>query len=137
MDPHEPTKYELLPDSMAASDLETLFNELLLSNTPDPLVTTNALYELATRQWHTYEPLAPSVAQRIDDWLVTNWDTNSLAFTDTATAIVAHLRLPRTLQIIRSLVGHPDPEIDRVIRGLIAELDVGDPLDPWWDLRNL
>ena len=124
--------YESLPDSMPPSELADLFDELLNSPCADTIAVLDALCQLADRQWHTYEPLAPPVHQRVDVWLVDNWLATSLPFTEAATSLVGHLGLPRSWAKIQSLATiSTDPNIAAELRGFCAEMEGGDPLDPW------
>jgi hypothetical protein len=124
--------YESLPDSMAPADLAVLFNELLESPPSDPVVVVNALYQLADRQWHTYDPLSPTLQQRVDAWMMDNWLSSSLPFTVAATSVIGHLGLPRSWANIQTLANNTsDPDIASELRAFCAEMECGDPLDPW------
>ena len=124
--------YESLPDSMAPADLAVLFNELLESPPSDPVAVVNALCQLADRQWHTYEPLSPTLQQRVDAWMIDNWLSTSLPFTVAATSVIGHLGLPRSWAKIQTLANNrSDPNIASELRNFCAEMERGDPLDPW------
>src|SRR5262245_11658744 len=124
--------YKLLPDSMTPADLAELFNELLALSPSEPIAVVNALYQLADRQWHTYEPLEPTLQQRVDAWMMDHWLSNSLPFTVAATSVIGHLGLPRSWANIKALVNNTsDPGIASELRAFCAEMERGDPLDPW------
>ena len=54
--------YKNLPDSLEAEELEIYFNEFLrnYADKPKDIDALNQLYELAYRQWDTYEKLDKS-----------------------------------------------------------------------------
>ena len=114
------------PDEIAA-----LFTELLDTSTDTVLDTLAALCQLADRQWHAYEPLNAIVHQRIDAWLIANWDSVSLPFAESATSLVGHLGLPESWAKIKSTINHSDSAIAAEFREFRTEMERGDPLDPW------
>ena len=133
--------YADLPDGMDSAEIEPYFHELLeVAESPttcDVAMVAEAFYELADRQWHAYEPLAPSVLERVDDWVVRNWDSSSLAFVDPIIGVIAHLGLPRSWKTLKlSIESDLAPDVRAVIERAMTEFKRGDPLDPWSGMRE-
>jgi hypothetical protein len=122
--------YESLPDSMPPDEIAVLFAELLATPLDSVTQTMDALCQLADRQWHAYQPLDASIHQRVDAWLIANWDSTSLAFAEAASTIVGHLGLPGSWSKIKS-GNHANSAVAAEFREFIAEMERGDPLDPW------
>jgi hypothetical protein len=132
------TDYEALPDSMPPEELATHFDRVLSSGSGDTHTVANALVELADRQWHTYQCLAPALHQRVDSWLLEHWNANSLQFLDAAMSIVAQLGLPGTweqLQLLATTSSH-DAQIARELHDFCVEMAASEPMDPWAGMQR-
>jgi hypothetical protein len=66
-----------------------------------------------------------------------NWLSNSLPFTVAATSVIGHLGLPRSWANIQALANNTsDADIASELRDFRAEMERGDPLDPWSGMPN-
>src|SRR5260221_238231 len=70
------TRYMNLPDGMEVPDVASEF-ERLLSEAEQPgtfsVPVAEALWQLADRQWHTYELLRPDLRSRVESWIQQHW----------------------------------------------------------------
>ncbi len=82
---------EELPEGASPAQLRPFFERALASENKHEAF--NAIEDLADRQWHTYEKPQLELASRIGNWLLENWDQDSLADVEKLTSIVARLGL--------------------------------------------
>jgi len=136
----KPDDLAALPDGMNAEEVEPYFRELLqLARSPDStdsLAIARAFWQLADRQWHAYEPLARELQEQVDDWVVRNWDSSSREFVETIVGVIARLALPRAWDTLKASVQTDlSDDVRAEIEAAIAELERGDPGDPWSGMR--
>ncbi len=94
--------YKNLPDSLEAEELEVYFNEFLriYADKPKDIDALNQLYELAYRQWDTYENIAPEIASRLEEYIMSAINFNSYDITDIVISIVENLSLKNVFNYI-------------------------------------
>lgn len=89
-------KFSNLPDYMTIDELKTNFEEFLkyydnyYYNIEEGL---EDLYELADRQWHTYELLSDSLKEKIEEYLYKIIDLDSYPIIDWILVIIPRLGL--------------------------------------------
>ncbi|MCI6693794.1 MAG: hypothetical protein MR510_15215 [Clostridium sp.] len=89
-------KFSNLPDYMTIDELKTNFEEFLkyydnyYYNIEEGL---EDLYELADRQWHTYELLSDSLKEKIEEYLYKIIDLDSYPIMDWILVIIPRLGL--------------------------------------------
>lgn len=94
----------------------------------DSLEVAGALWEMADRQWHTYERLEPVLRGRLDDWIERSWDPTNLRLVRRVLGTIGMIGLPRSMDLVRkSLEEDLDPAIREEIEGAIREF--GDTVD--------
>ena len=94
--------YKILPESMESDELAGYFKEFLseYSDKPRTLPALKQLYELAYRQWDTYEPLDEKVSESVQDYLMNAIDFNNHSIMDTILSISENLTLRRVFNYI-------------------------------------
>ena len=132
------THYMNLPDGMAVQDVASQF-ERLLSQAEQPgilcIPIVEALWQLADRQWHTYELLRPDLRSRVEFWLQQHWLPDP-QFIKWVGGIAAHLGLPGVLPLLeRTACEFSDtqfgPEIRQTLHEITPHID-----DPYWSMRT-
>ena len=116
-------KFLSLPETVESVELRPMFLELLAmpaTTTEDTILITRALWELADRQWHNYERIATDLGDMVADWVISNWNPDSMKFVVNATGVVGRLGLPHALPIIEeSLERTLAPEVrDKLVKWL-------------------
>ncbi len=123
---------------MESSELSEYFNEFIdeYFDKPKNLQTLKQLYELAYRQWDTYEALDENIEKKLEDYLMSALDFKSLELVDTILSIVENLSMKNVFQYI---VGQKDNVKIFAIKELIeeAEEEYSDSIDdPYSDLDD-
>ncbi|MET3195160.1 hypothetical protein [Bacillus sp. OAE603] len=117
--------YEQLPDYMSSDDLEILFNNFLCFvdlNEHDLEEALESLWELADRQWHTFKLLKSDIKIKVEDWLISTIDFNSVEIIGWIIGIIGHLGLERAFDILcKALKGDLTDEVRNRIEGAINE----------------
>ncbi|MBQ8135237.1 MAG: hypothetical protein IJ192_12660 [Clostridia bacterium] len=130
--------YKNLPDSLEAEELEVYFNEFLriYADKPKDIHALNQLYELAYRQWDTYENIAPEIASRLEEYIMSAINFNSYDITDIVISIVENLSLKNVFNyIIESKKEIVNPSIRKLIDE--AEEEYADTIDdPYSDIDD-
>ena len=124
------TDYRSLPDSLEAEELAGYFREFLevYADAPKTLAVLGELYELAYRQWDTYEKLDPSIEESLEQYLMQAMDFRSFEITDKILSIVENLSLKQSFEYI---ISQKDENILPAVRELIeeAEEEYGDSIE--------
>ena len=96
------TDFRSLPDSMEADELEEYFNCFLSEHGKKSgnLNDLKQLYELAYRQWNTYEPLNGDIAEKVEAYLMSSINLKSYDVTDVILSIVENLSLKNVFHYI-------------------------------------
>ncbi len=130
--------YKNLPDSLEAEELEIYFNEFLrnYADKPKDIDALNQLYELAYRQWDTYENIAPELADRLENYIMSAINFDSYDITDIVISIVENLSLKNVFNYITdSKEGIVNPSIRKLINE--AEEEYADSIDdPYSDIDD-
>ncbi len=132
------TDFSSLPDSLEAEELEDYFKEFLsvYSDKPKNLQALKELYELAYRQWDTYENLSPEIEKPLENYIMAAINFKSYDVTDVIISIVENLTMKNVFNYIinnKSQVSVPS------IRSLIedAEEEYADTiLNPYGDMND-
>lgn len=125
-----------LPDYMDARVLEKYFYDFLkhikTSRELSLQEASEALYELADRQWHTYELISSNVRYEIENWIEEVWNLNSKGFIDNITSVIGYLGLGRSFKLIKQSLelDIKDKEIKQILLDTVKELD-GNVEDPY------
>jgi len=131
------THYKQLPDGMDAEDVAMEF-ERLLSEAEQPGVlcvpVAEAFWELANRQWHTYELLRPDLRLRVVRWLKQHWLPNP-EFIRWVGGIAGNLGLAALIPLLeRTASEFSAVEFGRQIQETLRE--IGPHIDdPYWRMR--
>ena len=124
------TDFRSLPESMEAEELAAYFNKFLseCGKNDYSLYALKQLYELAYRQWDTYESVDEDIAEKLDEYLRSAINFKSYEIMDTLMSIVENLSLKN---IFHYIVDQVDDIMDQSVRELIQEADeeYGDRID--------
>lgn len=134
-------KYENLPDYMKTKELEKYFIELLdyaeYSKCASEEEISEALYELAIRQWHTYELIDKIIKDRIERWIEKIWNTKSIVLIDSLTSVIVNLGLEKSFENVkRSLNENVSKEVKEILEQTIKEIG-GSICDPYAGMKGL
>lgn len=130
------SKYRELPDYLSVTELNSHFIELLgyieANYNASPLEISEALYELAERQFNTYEHLEESLKERVDTWGVSIWNIDNFKLIDNLLSLIALLGLEKSFLTAKaSLVNiNLNPEVRKEIEATVTELE-GNVSDPY------
>jgi hypothetical protein len=132
------THYLNLPDSMEPPDVASEF-ERLLSEAAQPGIlcvpVVEALWQLADRQWHTYELLRPDLRSRVEAWLRQHWLPDP-QFIKWVGGIAGHLGLPGVLPLLEETAREVSgTQLGREIRQTLSEITPHID-DPYWSMRT-
>ncbi|MEH7336903.1 hypothetical protein V7161_30305 [Neobacillus drentensis] len=127
--------YRNLPDYLSVKEIKSHFCELInyieLNYAASPLNISEALYELAERQSNTLEYLEDGLKQRIDNWVICNWDIDNNKLIDNLLSLIALLGLQKSFEKAKASLANINLNIDlrKEIEATIKELNgnVGDP----------
>lgn len=114
--------FERLSDTLDAKELSVYFEQFLTiyGDKPKTLPALKDLYELAYRQWDTYEPLSEELAKKITDYLNDAVSFSSFEIMDIILSIVENLSLKSVFDYIiehKHLIQNPS------IRTLVQEAE--------------
>ena len=130
--------FRSLPESMESEDLAEYFVKFLeeYSEKPKNMVALKQLYELAYRQWDTYENIAPELADRLENYIMSAINFDSYDITDIVISIVENLSLKNVFNYITdSKEGIVNPSIRKLIDE--AEEEYADSIDdPYSDIDD-
>ena len=132
------TYYVSLPEGMEAPDVANEF-ERLLTDAEQPGIlcvpVVEALWQLADRQWHTYELLRPDLRSRVERWLQQHWLTDP-EFIKWVGGIAGSLGLPGVLPLLERTASEFSEtefgrEVQQTLREITPHID-----DPFWSMRT-
>ncbi len=94
--------YKSLPSVMESSELKKYFEEFLLiySDKKRDKKALDQLYELAYRQWDTYEALDEDIEERLSDYIISAVDISSHSIMDTVMSIIENLSLKKPFDYV-------------------------------------
>lgn len=125
---------------MQAEEIKALFSELLnyieLNYAVSPVSISEALYELAERQWNTFEYLEGDLLQRIENWVICNWDLENYRLIDNLLPLIALLGLEKSYEKAKASLENTNLNIEvrKEIEALIKELE-GNVNDPYSGMK--
>jgi len=118
-----------LSDTLESKELAGYFRQFfeIYGGKPKSITALKELYELAYRQWDTYEPLEEEISHKVSDYLVSAIQFNSYDIMDTILSIVENLSLKNTFEYI---VDRKDDIHNPSVRLLVdeAEKDYSDTI---------
>lgn len=148
-------RYELLPDSMSPNEvaekiLEFLTEVRILANV-DLSEVSEALCQLADRQWHTYEHLNDDVKSLLGSWVTATWNSLNLRAThglpdrwakerldivENLTSAIGMFGLQASYQVVKdTLTNDLHPDVRSEIESTIMEF--GDSVaDPYRNMKS-
>ena len=87
--------FDGLSDSLDAQELESYFRRFfeIYENKPKNMSALKELYELAYRQWDTYEPVSSYIVEKAENYLMSAIQINSYDIMDIILSITENLSL--------------------------------------------
>lgn len=94
--------FEGIPDTLDTKELAGYFKKFfeIYEGKPKNITALKDLYELAYRQWDTYEPLDDEMSGKISDYLISAVQFNAYDIMDTILSIVENLSLKGVFEYI-------------------------------------
>ena len=91
-----------LSDTLESKELAGYFRQFfeIYGGKPKNMTALKDLYELAYRQWDTYEPLEDEMSDKVSDYLMSAIQLNSYDIMDTVLSIVENLSLKNVFEYI-------------------------------------
>lgn len=91
-----------LSDTLESKELAGYFRQFfeIYGGKPKNIIALKDLYELAYRQWDTYEPLEDEMSNQVSDYLLSAIQLNSYDIMDTVLSIVENLSLKNVFEYI-------------------------------------
>lgn len=136
------TDYSTLPEGLSPDELAPHFLDVVERRPTDVagvMVSLDDLAELALRQWHTYEPISPSLSVTIIQWLKstqTSWATSAEGV-EAVQAVAMQLGLRDVAERLAALATEAP---DGAVRDELAAVDwptvLIDIEDPWARLKE-
>ena len=83
-----------------------------MNHATSPLSISEALYELAERQWNTFEYLEGDLFQRIENWVICNWDIDNYKLIDNLLSLIALLGLEESYEKAKSSLANTNLNIE-------------------------
>lgn len=98
------TDYNSLPDSLESDELRAYFEEFIriYCDKPGTLDALKELYELAYRQWDTYELLDKDISEALEKYLISAINLRSYEIMDVILSIVENLSMKNVFDHIIS-----------------------------------
>ncbi len=106
-----------ISEALEASDLESYFNKFfdVYGDKPKNITALRELYELAYRQWDTFEPVSDEIYKKLTEYLMSALKLNSYEIMDVILSIIENLSLKEVFQYIIS-------QKDRIQNTYVKEL---------------
>ena len=116
-----------LSDTLEAKELAGYFRQFfeIYGGKPKNMTALKDLYELAYRQWDTYEPLEDEMSNKVSDYLMSAIQLNSYDVMDTVLSIVENLSLKNVFEYI---IEKKDYITNPSVRTLVDEAE-----NDYWD----
>lgn len=133
-------KYNNLPETIDTNLCESLIVELLNdfteSNRKKKIDYFLVLSELANKQWHNYEYLNESVIIKLEEWILKNWNRNSLDETYYVLFMTTTLGLKDVFQVLITLLNKTDNSKTKKLINEFLKEGLKDRVDdPWISMR--
>lgn len=124
--------YKSLPSAMESSELKKYFEEFLLiySDKKRDKKALDQLYELAYRQWDTYEALDEDIEEKLCDYVISAVDITSYNIMDTVMSIIENLSLKKPFDFVMDQRGRVNaPAVLRLLDAAYEEYHdiIGNP----------
>lgn len=122
--------FEGISDTLDANELAGYFRQFfeIYEGKPKNINALKDLYELAYRQWDTYEPLNDELSQKTANYLISAIQFNSYDIMDTILSIVENLSLKSVFEyIINNKENIHNPSVQFLVDE--AENDYADTID--------
>ena len=121
-----------ISEALEASELESYFNKFfdVYGDKPKNITALRDLYELAYRQWDTFEPVSDEIYKKLTEYLMSALKLNSYEIMDVILSIIENLSLKEVFQYI---VSEKDNIRNISVRELVEEAEndyadiIGDP----------
>ena len=106
-----------ISEALEASGLESYFNKFfdVYGDKPKNITALRELYELAYRQWDTFEPVSDEIYKKLTEYLMSALKLNSYEIMDVILSIIENLSLKEVFQYIIS-------QKDRIQNTYVKEL---------------
>ena len=116
-----------LSDTLESKELAGYFRQFfeIYGGKPKNIIALKDLYELAYRQWDTYEPLEDEMSNQVSDYLLSAIQLNSYDIMDTVLSIVENLSLKNVFEYI---IEKKDYITNPSVRTLVDEAE-----NDYWD----
>ena len=128
------SKFDELPDYLSEEILKMYFEQVIdyYENNGDisKIDLSEAIYQLAERQWHTYKYLDEKIKDKVDSIVQEILDPNSYELMDNVTSIIAYLGLSNSFQTLKEIDSTSlSINVKEIIEETINELDgnIGNP----------
>ncbi|MEK3766640.1 MULTISPECIES: hypothetical protein [unclassified Solibacillus] len=128
------SKFDELPDYLSEEILKMYFEQVIdyYENNGDrsKIDLSEAIYQLAERQWHTYKFLDEKIKDKVDSIVQEILDPNSYELMDNVTSIIAYLGLSNSFQTLKEIDSTSlSINVKEIIEETINELDgnIGNP----------
>lgn len=134
-------KYSNAPEGLDTEGVLRLFDELLTMpqpvNSDDATTMAEALWQVADRQWHTYSVLDSQTKRRLDNWIIVNWDPQSIKMTNWLLGVIGNIGLTDSLQHMQRALEKNEVSIAVREEILNAMKEFGNNIeDPYAKLRK-
>ena len=116
-----------LSDTLESKELAGYFRQFfeIYGRKKKNMTALKDLYELAYRQWDTYEPLEDEMSNKVSDYLMSAIQLNSYDVMDTVLSIVENLSLKNVFEYI---IEKKDYITNPSVRTLVDEAE-----NDYWD----
>lgn len=126
--------FDGLSDSLDTKELESYFEKFfeMYENKPKNMPALKELYELAYRQWDTYEPVSSCIAEKAEIYLMSAIQINSYDIMDIILSITENLSLK---DIFSYIISKKEDIRNPSVKVLIEEAEndysdtIGNPFD--------
>ncbi len=129
--------FKKLSDTLDTEELAAYFEQFLnlYESKPKTKAALQELYELAYRQWDTYEPLREDLAEKVSTYLIAAVRLNSFEIMDLILSIVENLSLKK---VFDHIVENKSDIQNSSVRTLIeeAEIDYADTIGNPFELLD-
>jgi len=98
-----------------------------------PEDTLGDLNYLGDKQWHTYELPSKVLQERITNWLIQNWTSNSNKFLEGVMGVCYCFALDK--EIVQKALELYDGEFKQEYKRHLDK-SLGDNMDPWWSMKE-
>ena len=128
------SEYRHLPDYMKPAEVERYCFLILQESSLESVTQTlEKLREMSDRQWHTYELPSKELRNKLKNWLIQNWTSNSSEYLESMMVLSYCFGLDK--EFFSQALAHYDGKF-KVNFQRDLENSPDDRIDPWWRLRS-